>query len=265
MRLVVRTWNVFHGRTVPEGRTLHVERAVRLAAAGDPDVICLQELPVWALASLEEWSGLTALGAVAMPPLAGPLARRLTDADPRRLRSALTGQANAVLLARRLDVPDGQRRVVLNPRALRRSEARRLGLPAHVRVAWGRNRRVAQLVRIAGAGASAVVVNLHLTSSPDGRPAETELAEVLRIAGELATPGEPVLLCGDLNLTPAASPLLAALPAAGFTRPLAGIDQILARGLAAVEGPAPWPAERRRLGDALLSDHAPVEAVMIGP
>lgn len=265
MRLVVRSWNVFHGRTVPEGRTLHVERAVRLAAEGTPDIVCLQELPVWALARLEEWSGLTALGAVTMPPLAGPLARRLTDTDPRRLRSALTGQANAVLLTRRLDVPDGQRRAVLNPRALRRREASRLGLPPHVRLAWGRNRRVGQLVRIAAGGESAIVVNLHLTSSPDSRPAEAELAEALRLVDELARPGEPVVVCGDLNLAPAGSEALAALGAAGFTPPLAGIDQILARGLTAVEGPAPWPPERRRLGDALLSDHAPVEAVMIGP
>lgn len=265
MRLVVRTWNLFHGRTVPEGRTLHVEEAVRLAAAGDPDIVCLQELPVWALPRLEQWTGLRALGAVTMPPLAGPLARRLTAADPRRLRSALTGQANAVLLSRRLGVPDRQRRAVLNPRAVRSREGRRLGLPAPVRRAWALNRRVAQLVRITEGGESALVVNLHLTSSPDSRPAEAELARALARAGELARSGEPLLLCGDLNLTPAGSAALAALPEAGFTALLPGIDQILARGLIAGEGPAPWPAERRRVGDALLSDHAPVEAVMIGP
>lgn len=264
MRLVVRTWNVFHGRTVPESGSLHVEEAVRLAVEGSPDIVCLQELPVWALAHLDEWSGLRVLGVVTMPPFAGPLARRLTDADPRRLRSALTGQANAVLLGWRLGVPDGQCRTVLNPRAVRRREGRRLALPAHVRHGWGRNRRVAQLVRGTDGSESTLVVNLHLTSSPDSRPAEAELAHALVRADELARPGEPVLLCGDLNLTPAGSPALAALARAGFTAPLPGIDQILARGLAAAEGPAPWPDGRRRLGDALLSDHAPVEAVMIG-
>ena len=265
MRLVVRTWNVFHGRTVPESGSLHVEEAVRRAAEGSPDVVCLQELPVWALARLEEWTGLRALGAVTVPPLAGRLARRVTAADPRRLRSALTGQANAVLLTPRLGVPDGQHRAVLNPRAVRSREARRLALPAHVRWAWGRNRRVAQLVRVSDSAETVLVVNLHLTSSPDSRPAEAELARVLGVADELALPGEPLLLCGDVNLTPADSAALAALGQAGLTAPLPGIDQILARGQPAVEGPAPWPAERRRLGDALLSDHAPVEAVMIGP
>ncbi len=264
MRLVVRTWNVFHGRTVPEGRTLHVEEAVRLAAEGAPDVVCLQELPVWALPRLEQWTGLRAIGAVTMPPLGGPLARRLTAVDPIRLRSALAGQANAVLLAGRLAAED-QRVVVLNSAAARRHEGRRLGMPAHVRLAWGRNRRVAQLVRVADGDETVLVVNLHLTSSPDSRPAEAELAETLRLADELARPAEPMILCGDLNLTPATSPALAALPNAGFTAPLPGIDQILARGLTATEGPAPWPEERRRLGAALLSDHAPVEAVMIGP
>jgi hypothetical protein len=48
----------------------------------------------------------------------------------------------------------------------------------------------------------------------------------------------------------------------GFSQPLPGIDQILVRGLELVEGPSPWPNERRRSRGWLLSDHAPVEAVV---
>jgi hypothetical protein len=51
--------------------------------------------------------------------------------------------------------------------------------------------------------------------------------------------------------------------AEGFSPPLAGsIDQILARGLALQEGPSAWPVERRTVAGRILSDHAPVEAVV---
>jgi endonuclease/exonuclease/phosphatase family metal-dependent hydrolase len=47
-------------------------------------------------------------------------------------------------------------------------------------------------------------------------------------------------------------------PAWGFSSPGPGIDHVLVRG--APSGPiVRWPDERRRRGDALLSDHAPVE------
>ena len=42
-----------------------------------------------------------------------------------------------------------------------------------------------------------------------------------------------------------------------------GIDQILVRALALERGPEPWPDERRRVTAGVLSDHAPVEAVVV--
>jgi endonuclease/exonuclease/phosphatase family metal-dependent hydrolase len=49
----------------------------------------------------------------------------------------------------------------------------------------------------------------------------------------------------------------------GFSPPLAGsIDQILVRGLALRDGPSAWPLERRVVGGRVLSDHAPVEAIV---
>src|SRR5947208_2162970 len=79
---------------------------VRLASADAPGVVCLQELPVWALGHLERWSGMTATGDVARRPTLGPLrstpevGRVLTELHHGLLRSAFTGQANAVLLCR---------------------------------------------------------------------------------------------------------------------------------------------------------------------
>jgi len=58
---------------------------VRLASADRPAVLCLQEVPVWALALLDDWSGMPAVGVVAQRPSLGPfpstpeLGRVLTD------------------------------------------------------------------------------------------------------------------------------------------------------------------------------------------
>ena len=48
----------------------------------------------------------------------------------------------------------------------------------------------------------------------------------------------------------------------GFSEPIDGIDQALVRGLEFERGPEAWPEARRRVGGELLSDHAPVEAVI---
>jgi endonuclease/exonuclease/phosphatase family metal-dependent hydrolase len=264
VKLLIRTWNVFHGRTVPETRQTHLERMIRLAVEGRPDVVCLQEVPVWALPELEAWSGMAAAGAVAMRSVGGQLGRRLTDLDPMRLRSALTGQANAVLVARRLAVSGKPEVLVLNPRSFRRREAARQGLPASMWARWARNRRVAQVLRVTADAESAVFVNLHLTSLPDSRPADAELLRAATYAEGFAAPSEPLVLAGDLNLSLASSATLRELGRWGFSPPGAGIDHILARGFSLVRGPEAWPSERRRLGALLLSDHAPVEAEMIG-
>jgi endonuclease/exonuclease/phosphatase family metal-dependent hydrolase len=260
----VRTWNLFHGRSVPETRQTHLSEMVALATGDGPDVVCLQEVPVWALPELQRWSGMTALGVVTMPALGGRLARPVTGLDPRRLRSALTGQANAILVSDRLAVAGSPATLVLNPRGVRRREGNRHRLSLAARVAWARNRRVAQLVRVTRDDLAAVVVNLHLSSLRDSRAADAELLRAVTYAESFAGPAEPIVLAGDLNLTVASSVTLKDLGNWGFSRPADGIDHVLVRGLRVARGPESWPSERRRLGDVLLSDHAPVEVEMIG-
>jgi endonuclease/exonuclease/phosphatase family metal-dependent hydrolase len=263
MSLLVRSWNLFHGRTVPETRRTDLERMVRLVSDGGPDVVCLQEVPVWALRRLDDWSRMHAYGAVTMLPLGGPFAHRLTELDARFFRSALTGQANAILASPRLRVVGKPSRLGLNPPSFRRRLARDEQLSFRTRLAWRRNRRVGQLVRLEADGRTFLVVNVHLTSYADSRLADGELVRMTTYAEGLAGPGEPILLCGDLNLTTASSLALGELETWGFSTPIAGIDQILARGLTFVRGPEPWPDERRRLDDSrLLSDHRPVEATL---
>jgi endonuclease/exonuclease/phosphatase family metal-dependent hydrolase len=265
--VLVRTWNLFHGNAHPPERQSFLEPMVRLAAADGPDVLCLQEVPAWALGALERWSGMAAFGAVAQRPRLGPLpstsalGRALTSVHYGRIRSAFSGQANAILVAPALRA-EPLPQLTLNARAFRRAQAHWLGLDPVARLAWLRERRVCHCVRVRAAdGATLVVANLHATSyRPDERLADAEVLRAATFVDALAATGEPVALCGDLNVTAARSRTQADLVGRdwGFSVPGAGIDQILVRG-ARASRPLRWPRERRRVGGRLLSDHAPVE------
>jgi len=231
--LLVRTWNLFHGNAVPPERRAFLEQMVRLATADEPDVLCLQEVPLWALAHLGAWSGMTAAAAVAARPrlLSAELGRLITDVHHGLVRSAFTGQANAVLIRRSLRTLEER-----SFRISRRGEG---------------ERRVCQAVRVADLG---LVGNFHVTDAYAN-------AQLLRGAGfvdALAQPDEPVMLCGDANVRPGQSGTYDELGERGFSEPAPGIDQILVRGLPSTP-PLVWPEERRRVGGRLLSDHAPVE------
>ena len=266
MPLVVRSWNVFHGNATPPERDGFLEEMVRLATADDPDVVCLQEVPAWALARLGDWSGMTAVGALAAPPRLGPLrwpaaaGRAVTNLHHGILRSAFAGQGNAILVARRHRVLDTHE-LELNPAGFRRSQARWLGLDLVDRLAWAKERRVCQAVRVAAGESTALVANLHATSyAADERIPDAELLRAAVFLEALSRPGEPLLLCGDANVLPERSATLRRLVAEGFSEPAPGIDQVLVRGLPA--SVSVWPVERRRAGGRVLSDHAPVEAVV---
>ncbi len=262
MALLVRTWNVFHGNAKPPERRGFLEEAVRLAAVDRPDVLCLQELPVWALSRLEGWSGMRSLGAVAARPLLGSaeLGRVITELHHGLLRSALTGQANAILLGETLrPVADGS--IVLNPRRFRRALARELGLERSVRLAWAKERRVCHAVRTKVGDRFLTIANLHASSVPDRRCQDAELLRAAVFADSFAEPGDILVLAGDFNVVAPGSTTLERLagPEWGFTAPISRLDQVLVRG--ARTGPAErWPDERRRVAGRLLSDHAPVEA-----
>lgn len=243
MPILVRTWNLFHGRTVPESHQLELERMVRLVTEDRPALVGLQEVPVWALERLAEWSGMRAVPVVAMPALAGPLARRITELDPRRFRSALVGQANVLLLGTALEEVGPQQVIRLNPGSLRHS--RRLGL--RERLQWGRNRRMCQVVRARTEGSDVAAANLHAS-----KPSSLAQLELERLARLL--PEGPAVVVGDFNARETGLH--------GFSPPIGGIDQILVRGIELESGPKQWPESQRRHGGVLLSDHAPVEATL---
>ena len=233
MPLLVRSWNLFHGNAVPPERRAYLEEMVRLASADEPDILCLQEVPVWGLRHLAGWSGMATHGAVAARPrlVSAELGRRITDSNHGLLRSALTGQANAILVAPAHRVRE-QRVFTIS----RRGEG---------------ERRVCQAVRLDDVG---VIGNVHATSAL----ADVQSLRAAAFVDALAEPGGPVLLCGDTNLRPGEGRLYDELREWGFSEPAPGIDQILVRGLPSTPLGV-WPEERRRRDGRLLSDHAPVE------
>jgi endonuclease/exonuclease/phosphatase family metal-dependent hydrolase len=222
VRVLIRSWNLFHGRTTPPGPRVHLREMVELAAADRPDVLCVQELPLWALSRLDDWSGRTVVSAVAKrTPVPRWLGGILQRHDPLRFRSGVTGQANAILLAPGL--------VPLEHRTVRISDR-------------GRERRVCHAVRLDGI----VIGNVH-ASNEFGRPEipRAELRRAHELIESMAAGGEARVLAGDFNLR---DPEL----------PGPNIDHIVVAGIphGSLEV---WPDERRLHNGAVLSDHAPVE------
>lgn len=188
---------------------------IGLVTRDQPDVVCLQELPVWALPHLEDWSGMHAATAIARRPLLPIGARTVTALHHGLFRSAFTGEGDAILT---------------------RTAARDLGERV---VGETKLRRIAQAVEFDGV----TIVNFHI----DGDREQFE--RVLALAADRS------VVAGDANLV--------APVADGFSQPLAdSIDQILVRGLTLREGPSTWPLDRRTLDGRVLSDHAPVEAMV---
>jgi len=255
--VLVRSWNLFHGNTEPPQREAFLEEMVALASADDPDVLCVQEVPGWALR-------LFTVGDIAARPrlISRELGRRITDLNHGLLRSAVTGQGNAMRISSR-NVVLQHERLVLNPRRFRDREAERLGLDRRARLAWARERRIVQAVRLrTPEGRTYVVTNMHSTSYDDRRLAEAELMRAAWFATSTAQPGDAVVLAGDFNVE-GSSAVFEELRSDdwGFSAASPGIDQILVRG-AEVSEVRRWPDDRRRHGAALLSDHAPVEVTV---
>jgi endonuclease/exonuclease/phosphatase family metal-dependent hydrolase len=222
---LIRSWNVYHGRTHPPGRRAHLSDAIRLVTADSPDVVCLQEVPAWGLTNLAAWSGMQSFVAITKrAPLGSRVGQVVTDTHHRILRSAVSGQGNAILVS----VPLAAEEIG----AIRISG--RAGEP-----------RICHAVRLVS---GVVVANLH-ASARGLIVIEPELARALEWLNERVAPDEPLVLAGDFNTRPD-------LP--GFSPPGPGIDHVLVRGAEA--GPLlVWPEERRRQNGRLLSDHAPVE------
>ena len=199
----VLTWNLFHGRAVPNaGRDLERDYAETLAA-WPWDVALLQEVPPWWPAGLARAAGAPDHRAArtsrnALLPLRRAIARRRPD-----LIKSNGGGCNAILV-----------------RGARITEHRSL------RLRWWPERRVAHAVALEG---GPWIGNVHTQVHSDERACadlNRAAAAVLTWAGDA-----PVVFGGDLNVRDPGV-------VAGFTRAGGhGVDHVLARGLEPVGKP----------------------------
>jgi endonuclease/exonuclease/phosphatase family metal-dependent hydrolase len=211
---------------------------VRLVTDDRPDIVALQEVPLWALGRLERWSGMAVRWAVTVPALLlAPLARLVTELNPVRLRSLVTGQANALLVDPRFELGE-HRLLLLTPEVTKWEWLFERGL----------QQRYCQRLELEADGRAITVANLHSTNNPELAKSEAGRA------AEFLADAERCVLCGDFNVPRFALP--------EFSPPIDGIDQVLVRGLELEREPRAWERRRRAFRGGILSDHAPVEAVL---
>lgn len=240
----VLTWNLFHGRSIPETpRSLLSEYRAALAA-WEWDVALLQEVPPWWPPELARAAGADhARTALTSRNQALSLRRLIADRRPDLIKSG-GGGANAILLRRDAGVLTAHRRHTLT---------------------WRPERRVAHAVALRGGAAGALtgdedvplwLGNLHASEAD---PLPRAWADGARAVAWLASVagGAPAVLGGDFNDRAPEHPGLRAVASRSVDHVLvpAGIDAV---------GKAHTLKRARRIDDATrrLSDHPPLVVVL---
>jgi len=150
--VIVRTWNLFHGNTVPPGRRAHLRQMVELITADRPDIVLLQEIPGWALPHIGAWANMQCSWARAKRPKLGlfpipaTVGRGLTAPHHGVVRSGFAGQGNAILFPSEATRRE-EKTITLNTNVFTEEHGKLFGLTPKQMVAWERERRVCQLVR----------------------------------------------------------------------------------------------------------------------
>jgi endonuclease/exonuclease/phosphatase family metal-dependent hydrolase len=263
MQFDALTWNVFHGRDHPpdpalftwrswlfgteERNATHVQvnrslfrEFAQVLCRARWDVALLQEFPPrWAhpmAAACGSDLVLTLTSRNWLRSIRRPIASRNPD-----LMGAWEGGANVILARRALRYErDDKLELVLR------------GPP---------ERRTVTFARL---HPGLVVANLHASGPSPLAAEDTRLAAEAAVnwAGD-----DPLILGGDLNVSPSETGVFDELDRRFGLRPPAGprfIDHLLARGLEIVEPPTAWTDEAREVsaGDRAirLSDHPPIQA-----
>jgi endonuclease/exonuclease/phosphatase family metal-dependent hydrolase len=166
----VLSWNLFHGRTVPESGQLAFFEFATALAGWEWDVALLQEVPPWWPADLARATGADQRAALTSRNFPRFLRRALAERWPDRIRSN-QGGANAILV---------------RGRAI---EAHRAAL-----VRCRPERRLVHAVRLDG---GTWVANMHLTVPRDD-PEQRDLRLARRVAERWAGDA-PLVFGGDVN------------------------------------------------------------------
>ena len=257
----MRSWNLFHGNTSPPGRRAYLREMLELVTADRPAIVCLQEVPAWALGIIGGWVEMNALGD--RTRRGRPFGRRVTSLNAGFFRSSFNGQGNAILVPRDWAVR-AHKSITLNTNPFCEEEGRKLGLDPKTTRRWERERRLCQVVKAERPDRQRVLVaNVHASSHPgDTRLADAELRRAANFTDRQAEVEEVVIFAGDFNVTQEQSKTIAALleapPESRWSPGGPKIDHVLVRGAKASAVRA-WPDDERRYDGKLLSDHAPVE------
>jgi endonuclease/exonuclease/phosphatase family metal-dependent hydrolase len=258
--MVVRTWNLFHGNTSPPGRRAYLREMVELITADRPTVVCLQEVPAWALKRVGDWAGMRP---VAMRTRRGkPLGRRVTALNAGLFRSAFNGQGNVILVPEDVTIRE-TKGITLNTNPFVEEEGRKLGLDTKLVRGWEKERRVCQLAAIELPDRRRLLVaNLHATGHEDRRLADAELMRAMRFVNRAFEVGETAIVAGDFNLRSEDSQTIKSLvdapPEDRWSSVGAQIDHVLVRD-GRVTASRVWSDDERTYDGKLLSDHPPVE------
>jgi endonuclease/exonuclease/phosphatase family metal-dependent hydrolase len=215
----VLTWNLFHGRSIPEAPRALLPEFTDKIAGWAWDVALLQEVPPWWPAPLARAAGAEQRTVLTSRNALLPLRRWIADRRPDLIKSN-GGGANAILV---------------------RPSAGTIAAHAARRLRLRPERRMLHAVRLAESGLW--VANVHATANP--KPlARADMVRCGETLARWAGPA-PAVLGGDANVP---DPLVPGFADAGGHR----IDRFFTRGALAV---AKRPRTLERDG---LSDHAPV-------
>ena len=169
--MLVLTWNLFHGRSVPDAPREQLAAFAALLAGWEWDVALLQEVPPWWPPALGRASGASARTALTSRNWVLPVSRWAARRRPDLIKS-WGGGANAILVR---GEAIGEHRV----RTLRAWPERRVVHGVRLERGWW-------------------VANLHATAHCEAR-ARADLDLAVRTATEWSA-GAPMVLGGDLNL-----------------------------------------------------------------
>ena len=206
--MLVLTWNLFHGRSVPDApREQLADFAARLAG-WEWDVALLQEVPPWWPPELGRASGASARTALTSRNWLLPVTRRVAERRPDLIKS-WGGGANAILVR-------GEAVLEHRVSTLRRWPERRVAHGVRLERGWW-------------------VCNLHAQAHSEAR-AQADVALAAATAIEWSA-GSPVVLGGDLNTRTPAAPGFAHVAGHGVDHVFARLANAAAPGRTLDRGP----------------------------
>ena len=267
--MLVRTWNLNRGNSVPPGRRSHLRQMVELLSAGSPDALCLQDVPAWALGRVGEWAGMKGIPARAARPRLGPvpipaaLGKLLSAPHSGLLSKRFAGRGNVILIRADAKVR-AVKAVTLNTNVFCEERGEALGLSEKEVRRWERERRVCHLVQYELPNRRRfLLATLHATSrADDPRLADAELRRATSFVDRRAEVEETVVVAGDFNVSRADSETIKELEGAAPEFRWADngyhVDHVLLRGAEASFARV-WSREERTVGGTVLSNHYPIE------